>query len=107
MKPAARRSRRAVSVPVDGTALLLIDVINDLDFPGSDALVSQAEGIAAPLGQMKRRADAAGMPIIYVNDNFGQWRSDFRQTVAHLRGARRPAASSRAGSSRRRRITSF
>ena len=32
---------------------------------------------------MKRRADAAGMPIIYVNDNFGQWRSDFRQTVAH------------------------
>ena len=39
MAPAARRSRRAVSVPVDGTALLLIDVINDLDFPGSDALV--------------------------------------------------------------------
>jgi hypothetical protein len=21
--------------------------------------------------------------VIYVNDNFGQWRSDFRQTVAH------------------------
>ena len=83
MNPAARRNRRAVSVPVDGTALLLIDVVNDLDFPGSDALVSQAEGIAHPLGQLKRRAAAAGMPIIYVNDNFGQWRSDFRQTVAH------------------------
>jgi nicotinamidase-related amidase len=83
MNPAARRNRRAVSVPVDGTALLLIDVVNDLDFPGSDALVSQAEGIAHSLGQLKRRAAAAGMPIIYVNDNFGQWRSDFRQTVAH------------------------
>ena len=23
------------------------------------------------------------MPTIYINDNFGQWRSDFRQTVAH------------------------
>jgi len=97
MNPAARRSRRAVSVPVDGTALLLIDVINDLDFPGSDALVSQAEGIAAPLRQMKRRAGAAGMPIIYVNDNFGQWRSDFRQTVAHCT---RPASPGRVVSRR-------
>jgi nicotinamidase-related amidase len=32
---------------------------------------------------LKRRAAAAGVPVIYVNDNFGQWRSDFRQTVAH------------------------
>src|SRR4030095_5095409 len=32
---------------------------------------------------LKRRATASGIPAIYVNDNFGQWRSDFRQTVAH------------------------
>ena len=36
-------------VPVAGTALLLIDVINDLAFDGSDALVAQAEPMAAPL----------------------------------------------------------
>ena len=29
------------------------------------------------------RASAAGIPAIYINDNFGQWRSDFRRTVAH------------------------
>ncbi len=78
------RSRdRSVSVPVAGTALFLIDVINDLDFEGSEGLVAQAEQMAARLAALKRRAAAAGIPCLYVNDNFGQWRSDFRQTVAH------------------------
>jgi nicotinamidase-related amidase len=70
-------------VPVAGTALLLIDVINDLAFSGSEALVEQAEPMASRLAALKRRATAAGVPSIYVNDNFGQWRSDFRHTVAH------------------------
>ena len=64
-------------------ALLLIDVINDLAFPGSDALVAQAEPMALRLAALKRRAAAAAVPCIYINDNFGQWRSDFRKTVAH------------------------
>jgi nicotinamidase-related amidase len=68
---------------VAGTALLLIDVINDLAFDGSDALVEQAEAMAAPLARLKRRATTAGVSAIYINDNFGQWRSDFRKTVAH------------------------
>ena len=74
---------RVVTVPVTGSALLLIDVINDLAFEGSEMLVAQAEPMAVRLAALKRRATAAGMPAIYVNDNFGQWRSDFRQTVAH------------------------
>jgi len=72
-----------VTVPVAGSALLLIDVINDLAFAGSDALVAQAEPMAVRLAALKRRATAAGVPTIYINDNFGKWRSDFRQTVAH------------------------
>jgi nicotinamidase-related amidase len=72
-----------VAVPVSGTALLLIDVINDLAFDGSEALVAQAAAMAAPLARLKHRAAAAGVPAIYINDNFGQWRSDFRRTVAH------------------------
>ena len=86
---APRRKTRAdagagsVAVPVSGTALLLIDVVNDLAFDGSDVLVVQAESMAAPLARLKRRATVAGVPTIYINDNFGQWRSDFRRTVAH------------------------
>ena len=71
------------TLPGAGTALLLIDVVNDLDFPGSDAIVEQAEPMSARLATFKRRAAQAGLPIVYVNDNFGQWRSDFRQTVRH------------------------
>jgi len=62
---------------------LLIDVINDLAFAGSGPLVAQAESMAGPLARLKRRAAKAGVPTIYINDNFGQWRSDFRRTVAH------------------------
>jgi nicotinamidase-related amidase len=80
---ATSNPRRRVRVPVSGTALLLIDVINDMAFEGSEALVGQAEPMALRLATLKRRASKAGVPAIYLNDNFGQWRSDFRQTVAH------------------------
>jgi nicotinamidase-related amidase len=90
-KQAQTRSRRqAVTVPASGTALLLIDVINDLAFEGSETLVEQAESMATRLAALKRRATAAGVPAIYVNDNFGQWRSDFRRTVAHCTGRMSP-----------------
>jgi nicotinamidase-related amidase len=82
--------RKAIAVPVRGTALLLIDVINDLAFDGSGALVAQANAMAGRLATLKRRASAAGVPTIYINDNFGRWRSDFRKTVAHCTSGASP-----------------
>ena len=64
-------------------ALLLIDVINDFDFPEADQLLKHARPMARILLRLKRRAQKAGVPVIYVNDNFGQWKSDFRRTVDH------------------------
>lgn len=78
-----RVTHRALALPARGTALILIDVINDLDFPGSEELIVQAEAMAPRLRALKSRAVAAGIPVVYVNDNFGQWRSDFRRTVNH------------------------
>jgi nicotinamidase-related amidase len=54
------------------TALLLIDVINDFDFPRGDELFRQALPIAPNIAELKRRARAAGIPAVYVNDNFGR-----------------------------------
>jgi nicotinamidase-related amidase len=65
------------------TALLLIDVINDLEFDGGEQLLAHALPMAAALAGLKRRAKAAGIPAIYANDNFGRWRSDFRKLVSH------------------------
>lgn len=62
-------------------ALLLIDVINDLEVPGSAPLVRAAERVAPRIERLAARARDAGVPVIYVNDNFGRWRSDFRATV--------------------------
>jgi nicotinamidase-related amidase len=62
-------------------ALLLIDVINDFEFEGGDALVRPAFRAARNIAALKRRARAAAIPTIYVNDNFGRWRSDFRKIV--------------------------
>jgi nicotinamidase-related amidase len=63
--------------------LLLIDVINDLEFEGGDALLPQALAMAERLAALKRRVRAAGIPAVYVNDNFGRWRSDLRALLSH------------------------
>lgn len=63
--------------------LLLVDVINDMVFPGSSRLVAQAVPMARKLAKLKARAKARGVPCVYCNDNFGRWRSDFRSLVAH------------------------
>jgi nicotinamidase-related amidase len=65
------------------TALLLIDVINDFEFPRGDELFRQALPVAARIAELKRRARAAGIPAIYVNDNFGRWQSKFDDIVKH------------------------
>lgn len=64
-------------------ALLLIDLINDLEFPGGDKLLKTAVPVAKTIAQLKKRAKATGIPVIYVNDNFGHWQSDFKKLLAH------------------------
>jgi len=64
-------------------ALVLIDVINALDFPRGGRLLRYALPAAKRIAQLKARARKAGVPVIYVNDNFGRWRSDFKAHVHH------------------------
>jgi nicotinamidase-related amidase len=71
-------------------ALLLIDVINDLQFEGGAQLLVQALPMAKRLAALKRRAKAVGIPAVYVNDNFGRWQSNFARLIQHClaRGVR-------------------
>ena len=64
-------------------ALVLIDVINDLEFPEGEGLLRYARPMAERIAALKRRAKGAGLPTIYVNDNFGRWQSDFNKQVDH------------------------
>lgn len=67
------------------SVVLLVDVVNDLEFEGGEALLEFALPMADRLAALKARAQAAGVPVVYLNDNFGQWRSDFRSVVARTR----------------------
>jgi nicotinamidase-related amidase len=72
------------SVPDKGrVALLLIDLINDFEYPGGAELFAQTMSAAERILALKLRARRAGIPVIYVNDNFGKWRSDFRKLITH------------------------
>lgn len=58
------------------TALLLVDVINDFEFSGGERLLANAASAVKPLLALRRMAHAARAPVIYANDNFGDWHSD-------------------------------
>ena len=64
------------------SALVIIDMINALDFPGGAGLLRQALPAARRIARIKQRLKAAGVPAIYVNDNFTHWREDFGELVA-------------------------
>jgi nicotinamidase-related amidase len=74
-------------------ALLIVDMINALDFDGGEALRPAALAAAARIAWLRRALSAHGVPTIYANDNFGRWRSDFRSVV---RDCMRPGGRGRA-----------
>jgi nicotinamidase-related amidase len=64
-----------------GVALLLIDVINAFDFPGAEAMLDRAEEASERISVLKARVKEAGLPVVYCNDHFGQWRENFEEMV--------------------------
>lgn len=64
-----------------GAALLIVDMISGWQFEDAQALLPGALGIAPHIQLLRQRCKAAGMAIIYANDNHGRWRSDFRQPL--------------------------
>lgn len=64
-------------------ALLIVDMINDLEFEGGNRLLPRAVSAARRIAALKRSARAQRVPVVYANDNFGRWRSDFWEAVDH------------------------
>ncbi|MEA3212387.1 MAG: hypothetical protein QOE70_5444 [Chthoniobacter sp.] len=78
MKP---RDPHGVAPDKSKTVLLLVDVINDFDFPEGKQLLRFALPAARRIAALKRRLGKRGVPAIFVNDNFGRWQSDFKKQV--------------------------
>jgi nicotinamidase-related amidase len=73
MRSRKHAQTRPSPVPV---ALVLIDVLTTFQFPDGDAILQGAMAMREALVKLKARARAAGIPVLYVNDNFGDWRSE-------------------------------
>lgn len=72
------------ALPKSRRALLLIDFINPLDFPEAPALAPPALEAAREARRLAQAARSQGIAVIYANDNFGRWRSDFPTMVKRL-----------------------
>jgi nicotinamidase-related amidase len=66
-----------------GAALLIIDMINRFDFPGSEDLLPKAIAAADIMLSLRAAADRLDVPTVYVNDNYGEWRSDRDSLIEH------------------------
>lgn len=91
-----RRAERAgvndADLPKSRRALLLVDFINPLDFPGAEDLAPSALIAAKAAAKLAMAARENSIPVIYANDNFGLWRSDFAAMVKRLEKGRGESA---------------
>jgi nicotinamidase-related amidase len=70
-----------------GAALLIIDMVNDMAFEGADAMLEPVLAAAEIIAALRGEADRRGIPVIFVNDNYGQWRSERSEIMEHCRQA--------------------
>jgi nicotinamidase-related amidase len=76
---------RPAPVPV---ALLLIDVLTTFQFPDGEAILKSALAMRDALVKLKARSRNIGIPVLYVNDNFGDWRSEKEVLIGRCLEAR-------------------
>jgi len=67
--------------PRGNTALLILDMITDMDFRGAGSMLRDTEHASRTILKLRDAADKARLPVIYVNDNFGEWHSDQSRLV--------------------------
>ncbi|HEX8289728.1 MAG TPA: isochorismatase family cysteine hydrolase [Pyrinomonadaceae bacterium] len=63
--------------------LLIIDMISDFDFEDGEKLYANTKPAAERVAELKKKAKKTGVPVVYVNDNFGKWQSDFKKLLTH------------------------
>lgn len=84
MKPERRKS---------AVVVLLVDVINHMRFLGGDELAKHAAPAAEAIVALRRAAHRAQVPIVYANDNFGDWSATSADLIRECSRRGNPGAS--------------
>ncbi|WP_253717367.1 isochorismatase family cysteine hydrolase [Sphingomonas sp. AP4-R1] len=91
-RPQEARARATApfrDTPRDQSALLIIDMISTLEFPEADKMLPAIRSAALAIAKLRAAADRQRIPVIYINDNFGEWHSErFRLVERALQNAR-------------------
>nr|WSW70858.1 cysteine hydrolase [Streptomyces sp. NBC_00995] len=72
------------------TALIVIDMINSYDHEDAERLLPSAERAVPVISGLLERARAEAAPVIFANDNFGDWRSHHGEIVQEAMTGARP-----------------
>ncbi|WP_044340453.1 cysteine hydrolase family protein [Rossellomorea aquimaris] len=67
------------------SALVIIDMINTFDFQGGEELYENTLKIVGNIHELKKKAKKKGLPIIYVNDNYGLWQDNMNDIIEHCK----------------------
>ncbi|MEU9420682.1 isochorismatase family cysteine hydrolase [Streptomyces sp. NPDC051000] len=72
------------------TALIVIDMLNTYEHEDADSLIPSVRKVLPALQEVLKRARDASAPVVYVNDNFGQWRSHHGELVQAALAGKHP-----------------
>jgi len=88
----SKQPKRAVApyrdMPRGHTALLILDMITQMDFADASAMRHEVAKVGATTLKLRDAADRIGLPVIYVNDNFGEWHSERYRLVERALGSK-------------------
>lgn len=70
-------------LPCCDRTLLLVDFINPLEFEGINRLAPGALAAARATHALRERLWREGVPVIFANDNYDLWQSNFAAMVRH------------------------
>jgi nicotinamidase-related amidase len=65
-----------------GTALVILDLLTDFDFPNGKQILRAAAHIVPYVAALRERAHRARVPVVYVNDDPLHWKSDRQRLLS-------------------------
>lgn len=66
-------------------ALLIIDMINNFDFPHGSILAKKAHQIAKSIKSLKEQFHKQKLPVIFINDHYNLWQADLHKIIDYCR----------------------
>ena len=71
-------------------ALVVVDMLNPYDHEDADQLAGNVEPVVPKIRELLDRARDAGIDVIYVNDNYGDWNSSAEELARRACEGERP-----------------